>query len=120
MYFDGGCNPNPGQMCCCSSAPNNEFVVDYIGDGTNNIAEWSGLILLLTVAINHNIKHVEIRGDSQLVVNQANGVWRIKTNHFLPFKKEFDSLIKNFDSYKLSWVPRHKNLAGIHLESIGW
>jgi ribonuclease HI len=120
LYFDGGCNPNPGQMCCCTSTPDNEFIVEYIGLGTNNIAEWSGLILALTIAINYKVKHIRLIGDSKLVVNQALGNWKIKKQHFLPFKQEFDSLITQFDSYGINWIERSKNLAGIHLESIGW
>ena len=86
IYFDGACLPkNPGGIACFGVVAvdsNNIRVKEKWGivseHGTNNIAEWNGLIEALKLARKLGWKDVKILGDSQLVVNQFNGLWQIK------------------------------------------
>ncbi len=58
---------------------------------TNNEAEYTGLIIGLEKAIEQGIQELEVYGDSNLVVNQVNGFWRIKQSHLRPLA--FPSII---------------------------
>ena len=81
--FDGGATPNPGNMKIGGwiRDPNGSRIYAYteeIGHGTNNEAEYSSLLKLIEEIQKRGIKKVHIQGDSALVVNQVNGVWKVK------------------------------------------
>lgn len=120
IYFDGGCKPNPGMMETCivvcppTSKPE-PIVMKDLGQGTSNIAEWSALLLAVSVAIERNVGQVQIIGDSKLVINQALGLWRCKNATLMNFKETLDELSKGLD-FKLSHINRDRNLAGRYLE----
>lgn len=116
IYFDGGCNPNPGMMETCYVV-NGKEVYDRrnFGIGTNNVAEWSALIDALLHCEENGYTNVTIYGDSKLVVNQAMGTWKIKKDEFNLFKSEADR-IRSKVKANIVYVPRDKNLAGIYLE----
>lgn len=115
LYFDGGCSPNPGQMRVCIIL-NGVASMSKLNHGTNNLAEWTALLWGLSVAIDQRITELDVYGDSQLIVNQANGSWRCKNVDLQPFKSEYDRLRRRFTTLTLRWVPRATNLAGIHIE----
>lgn len=119
IYFDGGCTPNPGEMEICivvvEAGTKTPSVMKKLGYGTNNIAEWSALIWALDEANKRNLTDVEFIGDSKLVVNQANGSWKINNQTFLPFKAAFDEGFKPVGG-TVSYIPRDSNLAGNYLE----
>ena len=58
--------------------------------------------------------NVLICSDSQLVVNQMNGKWRVTTDHLMPLYEKCDRKIRK--NIKISWIRRNRNLAGIYLE----
>ena len=120
IYFDGGCSPNPGQMeaAVVVKPPVGKpeaFHFPGLGYGTSNIAEWSAVLAAMTIAIDLEVDSITLLGDSQLVVNQASGVWKVKNQTFIPFKEQFDQLSKGID-VNLVHVGRAKNLAGCFLE----
>jgi ribonuclease HI len=118
LYFDGGAKPNPGQMRCCvaiTSVPT-EYIFRYLNYGTNNVAEWYGLILAVRIAIDRQFDNVAIYGDSQLVINQAKGLWRINVDEHRALYREFCQLRDKIDQCVLHQVPRENNLAGNYLE----
>lgn len=92
------------------------FYEPNLGHGTNNVAEWSSLLLGLYRAYDYGIKNVECYGDSNLVVQQANKRWRIKKEHLMPFRNDFDIIREAFDSVKIQHVPRDSNYAGQYLD----
>lgn len=118
IYFDGGCVPNPGLMKSC-------FVVDDgrkhifdkqdLGYGTNNIAEWLAMVDVMRYCVDNRIINPEILGDSSLVVNQANGLWKVKKDNLKPYKAEYDSLVSTVKPL-VRYIPRARNLAGNFLE----
>jgi ribonuclease HI len=117
MYFDGGAAPNPGKAHICVKL-GDEIHFSYVGYGTNNYAEWMALCWGMLIAHTQGIKELDITGDSQLIINQAKGNWRVKKEELKPFKEEYDSLLKLFTRVTLNYEPRGKNLAGHHIEQV--
>jgi ribonuclease HI len=113
LRFDGGCDPNPGNGGCGSVIlKNNKIIAEKsrkLENTTNNKAEYKGLILGLKKAIKLNIKTILIQGDSKLVINQVSNLWKIKNEGLKPLHAKTQELLKNFDNYKLEWIPRDKN-----------
>lgn len=77
---------------------------------TNNEMEYAAVIEALTSSSNN-----EIYTDSQLVVNQVAGKWRVNEAHLKPLCQRVQELLKEKDS-TLHWIPREENLAGHVLE----
>jgi ribonuclease HI len=98
-----------------------------IGDRTNNEAEYYALLKALaligerwadktTGRIQGNIGEILIRSDSQLVVNQVNGEWRVEDSKLIELSEEAKDSIRKIGSVRLEWVPREENYAGLWLE----
>lgn len=119
IYFDGGARPNPGQMEAAVVVENGPRYRKDLGYGTNNVAEWVALLWALEVAAELGFDEFEVAGDSQLVINQAGGVYKVRQPDLVPLKAEFDRLAAQFPLVRLIWVPREVNPAGWVLESPG-
>lgn len=76
---------------------------------SNNIAEYSGLILALEVALDNELEEVIIFSDSQLVVNQVKGLWDVKKAELARLREDVWSLGRAFTWVSLNWVRREKN-----------
>lgn len=119
MHFDGACRGNPGGKSAGAAVlffhdPDGRLASTLtahgkVFHGTNNEAEWQGLLAGLHQALKVGVKHLTIRGDSKLVVEQVRGNWRVKTEHLKPLHGEAMALLENFDSWQISWVPREHN-----------
>lgn len=119
LYFDGGCKPNPGKMECAVVSDDGYIKIHQpLHDGTNNEAEWIGFLLAVEVARPFASQPVEILGDSNLVISQAKGLWKVNAPELITFRDEFDRMKTEFVSLKLTHVRRHLNLAGIYIESL--
>lgn len=120
IYFDGGCKPNPGKMeiaVVIDGAPPLSFH-ERLAHGTNNEAEWIALLWAMEIALAYQHKKTTFVGDSNLVVNQALGLWRVKHAPLLPYLAEFQLLREKFSRVQLEFVRREHNLAGHHIEHI--
>lgn len=118
-YFDGGAKPNPGEMevgLVEVVGTKKQPYRQQIGPGTNNLAEWTALIWALEMASAAGHRRIEVVGDSQLVVNQCLGLWKVSSADLRPYKALYDSLVGRFDAITVRHVPRGKNLAGLMLE----
>ena len=94
-----------------------------IGDRTNNEAEYYALLKALALIAEKASKNthyktdeVLVRSDSQLIVNQVNGVWRVEDERLAELSSQARELIESLGSIQLEWVPREENLAGLWLE----
>lgn len=110
IHFDGSGKGSGGYVI---EVDGQEFGAGFdFGNVTNNQAEYYALICalkkLLCIA-DPAETDVMVFGDSQLVVNQVNGKWRIKEKHLYAPAKEARDLLKKFRSYILEWKPRKKN-----------
>ena len=80
-----------------------------IGITTNNVAEYKALIAALQKAIKIGGKRVEIRSDSELMVRQLNGRYKIKSEGLRPLYLEAAQLLGQFESVKIKHIPRELN-----------
>lgn len=113
IYSDGGSRGNPGPSAAGFVMLNNDNVIDqggeYIGITTNNQAEYHGVRLGLERALERGIKTLEFRIDSMLVVNQLNGLYKIKNRELWPINERIQSLVAQFNNVKFHHVPRELN-----------
>lgn len=115
LFFDGGCRPNPGRMEIAVVVRGIVHLVPDIGYGTNSDAEWLAAIHALGVAAEIGAVAVDLLGDSTLVVGQASGTARCRSDELRAHLARFQTLASGFDSVRLRHVGRARNLAGIAL-----
>jgi ribonuclease HI len=116
IYFDGGCRPNPGPMETAIVVKGVSRVRTDLGTGGSSEAEWLALIHAAETAIELGLDDVVFIGDSQLVINQAKGLWKCRAPAFQIHLAQFRILAARLPRLRLRHVPRSKNLAGIALE----
>ncbi len=113
LFFDGACRGNPGPMAIGVVLYENgkkvKEVSKQIGRGTNNIAEWRALIEGLRLAVAYGCRELEVRGDSQLIIRQITGRYKVKSENLIQLFKEAQELCKNFDKLAFLWVSREEN-----------
>ncbi len=80
-----------------------------IGPATHNVAEYRALIEGLKVARGHGIQRIRVYMDSELVVDQVNGVAAVKQEHLKELHKDATTLVALFKNIRISWVPREMN-----------
>jgi ribonuclease HI len=109
IYVDGASRCNPGHAAWAYVAVKRTKVhyqgSGYIGMDTNNAAEYKAIINALSEVI-HLSSNIEVYSDSQLVVNQINGQYKINLPHLAALKQQVDHLRKNFKSISFIKVPR--------------
>ena len=81
----------------------------FLGTTTNNVAEYEGVILGLARALDLGAKRVELYCDSELLVRQISGRYKVRAAHLRPLFETVTELLREFDSYSLRHVPREKN-----------
>jgi ribonuclease HI len=113
LYFDGGSRGNPGKAAGAGVIlmPDGEkhCVSQYLNFATNNEAEYTGLIVGLEKAQQLGIKNLNIQGDSNLVVNQIQGKWKVKSPNLQSYYEQAKKLINQLSSYQINWIPREAN-----------
>ena len=111
-FFDGSSTPNPGKCGCGAILYINGDVVDTIsialGYGTNNFAEYMGAYEAIILCIKHGVKKATIKGDSLLIINQLNGIWRVKNERLAKIHTKLKELCSK-NEYSFEHVPREKN-----------
>lgn len=90
-----------------------------IGSATNNVAEYSALIAGLELALEHGVSDIDIRMDSELVVSQVKGEWKIKNDRLRQLAVTARSLMSRFDKAAISHVPRERNADADRLANQG-
>lgn len=112
-FFDGSASPNPGNVglgaCICFQQNVICKSAKYGGTGTNNVAEYKALIHLLELAIAMNVKVFTVYGDSQLVINQVNGVWGVTNERLKNLYDRVQSLRSQIEECVFKWISRHNN-----------
>ena len=111
---DGGSRGNPGPSAIGIVIRDNTGTVvkeigKYIGVGTNNEAEYTGLLIGFRLAVDLGVKHLVIAGDSNLVINQVFGEWKIKSENLKGLHAEIRSMFKEFDFIAAKHVYREHN-----------
>ncbi|MCE5195032.1 MAG: ribonuclease HI family protein [Nitrospiraceae bacterium] len=112
LYSDGGSSGNPG-----TSGIGVVLIYDtaklelseYIGISTNNIAEYTALIRGLTKAKELNIEKLTIFLDSELVVRQIKGIYKVKNENLAKLYQKTVALLASFSAYTIDHIPREEN-----------
>jgi ribonuclease HI len=126
-YFDGACEPrNPGGLATGG------WVVPELGirdckaycagqDATNNVAEYSAAIdCLRAIYMSGNLGHVELRGDSQLVVRQFSGQYQCRSERLSPLLTNLKFGATFFRRVDLVWIPREENSAADEMSRVAF
>ena len=114
LYTDGGArgNPGPAGIGAVIKDKNNQTIKEvgkFIGNTTNNEAEYRALIEGLVACLDKTVSEVNCYSDSKLVVNQLNGDFKVKNAKMKIFYKEVKRLERNFDKITYTYIPRDKN-----------
>jgi ribonuclease HI len=115
IYIDGGARGNPGPAAAGIVISDGDGTAlresgVYIGEATNNVAEYTGLVRALEAALAMEATEVEAYSDSELVVKQMAGEYRVKNKGLIPLYEEATYFSKQFDVFSLTHVRREKNV----------
>ncbi|EMA48023.1 ribonuclease HI [Halococcus saccharolyticus] len=112
-YFDGASRGNPGPAAIGWVIVTSEGIVDEgserIDDTTNNRAEYEALLRVLGVAREYDFGTADVRGDSQLVVEQVRGAWNTNEPALRERRVRVRELLDGFDDWSIEHVPREAN-----------
>lgn len=114
IYFDGGTYPmNPGHggagAVVITDGQEHSYS-EYLGrNKTNNQAEYQGMILGLKKAKELGITHLQVFGDSQLVIYQMLGTYACRDFKLQPLNAQAENLSKSFKECSFNWIPRESN-----------
>lgn len=110
VYTDGASRGNPGESASSFLIVENGKVIffssAYIGKNTNNVAEYQAIINALTYATAKKIKRAILTSDSELVISQIIGKYRVKAEHLKKLYSAVMLLSKNFDYIKFQHSKR--------------
>jgi ribonuclease HI len=81
----------------------------YLGVATNNVAEYQGLIMGLRAALDRGVARLEVRLDSELLVRQLQGRYKVKAPHLVPLYQEAKALLARFELAQVTHIPRSQN-----------
>jgi ribonuclease HI len=114
IYIDGASSCNPGHAgagIVIYDEHGNEVGKNsaYLGEMTNNMAEYEALVRALSMACTSDVKNVSIYTDSLLVANQITGKYKIKNVTLQKYAEKAKNLIRNFDHFAVQYIPREKN-----------
>lgn len=114
LYTDGGSRGNPGPAGIGVYAFEKESQKEwrygeFIGSTTNNEAEYRALCHGLEQCLDGGVQELEIYMDSELIVKQIRGVYRIKSEGLLPYYEKAKEMMSRFHKISITHVPRAKN-----------
>ncbi len=109
---DGGALRNPGPAASAFVIEDGKRIIclhsEYIGIATNNEAEYKAVIMALKYVKKFNTQKISIFSDSQLVVKQLNGEYKVKAAGIIPLWSMAKKLIGEMNA-SIDWVPRDEN-----------
>lgn len=114
LWTDGAArgNPGPAGIGAILKSPSGEVLYtgsEYLGHTTNNVAEYKAVLLGLAGALEQGIQRVEVRADSELLIKQLKGEYRVKSAGLKPLFDEARQLLSRFKSVKLTHIRRELN-----------
>lgn len=116
LFVDGASrgNPGPAGLGAVLQDARGQTLVELsesVGETTNNVAEYRALLRGLAEARALGADEVEVFADSDLLVRQVTGAYRVKSAHLLPLYREVRTLLETFRRWRISHVPREENAA---------
>jgi ribonuclease HI len=121
---DGAARGNPGPAGAGAIVVDEEGAVlaevaEGLGETTNNVAEYTAVIRGLEEAKRLGAHEVLLRSDSQLLINQLTGRYRVKAPHLQPLHRRVRALLVGFAKVDLEHVPRERNVDADRLANLG-
>ena len=123
-YIDGGARGNPGPAGYGVRIQSADGTVldelhGALGIATNNVAEYNGLLAALQWAIDHDARRVHIRADSELLVKQMRGEYRVKNSGLQPLYVRARLLVAQLDDVRFEHIRRELNTEADRLSNLG-
>lgn len=122
MYFDGAARMNPlgpsGAAYWVNCGDTSYGGYKFLGNATNNEAEYNGLLLGLKAISSLKDKKIVVHGDSKLVIEQMKGKWKINAPNLKPLWAEAKELIKDFKDITFVHIDRSLNTKADQLANI--
>lgn len=114
VNVDGGArgNPGPAAIAAVVTDPAGEILAERseaIGEATNNVAEYRALLLGIKLARELGATEVELIGDSELIVRQVRGEWKVKQEHLRPLRTRVVGELRGLGEWSIRNVPREQN-----------
>ncbi len=113
IFTDGGCSGNPGEaaigVVIKQAGHTIKTLSRSIGQGTNNIAEYTALIAALQEALILKADDVSVKTDSELMYKQVLGSYAVKHGNIKPLFDQVKHLMTGFKHFKIAHVPREEN-----------
>ena len=114
LHADGGArgNPGPAGIGVVLEDEHGEVIAEIaagIGEATNNVAEYSALIAGLELALERGVTRIDVLMDSELVVSQIKGEWKIKNDRLRALAVKARSLLNRFEEKTIRHVRRELN-----------
>jgi len=113
-HCDGGARGNPGPAGFGAVIADAQGVViaelsEFLGVRTNNYAEYSGLLAVLEYALEHGHRRLRVVSDSELMVKQIQGKYKVNSPDLRPLWQEAKARIAKLDGFEIAHALRHKN-----------
>lgn len=115
-------NPGPAGIGYVLWTTEGEVVLsgaEYIGKATNNVAEYRALLRGLEAALDQGANNLCIRSDSELLIRQLTGQYRVRQPHLKTLHREAARLLARLGWYRLEHVPREDNREADRLANLG-
>jgi ribonuclease HI len=114
LFADGGSRGNPGPAASGAVIvdPSGEVMDEvgrFLGTATNNVAEWTALVIGLEKAKELGLLRLAVRMDSELVVKQMRGEYRVKHIDLQPLHRRAQTLMRSFEWLDIKHIPRKQN-----------
>ena len=113
IFFDGAAVPNPGETGYGFLAKHSGSIIHaqggYLGEQTNNFAEFAALYFALKYSVENKLDDLKIYGDSDLVIRIMNLEWRCKNSNLKPIFKDCRELTAKIGKISFHWIPREQN-----------
>lgn len=124
LMVDGASRGNPGEAGCGAVIYDDrgETVRElsrYLGRATNNVAEYMGLLMGLEEALKLGVKRLRVESDSELLVRQLNGIYRVKEPRLIELNRRARELLRRFEAYRIIHVRREENRTADRLANQG-
>jgi ribonuclease HI len=115
VHVDGGArgNPGPAAAAAVATTPDGDELAEkglYIGEGTNNVAEYRALLLGLELARDLGARQVDVVNDSELVARQVGGEYKVKHTGLRPLYEQAMRELREFDRWSVRSVRREGNV----------
>ena len=124
LMVDGAARGNPGDAGCGAAIcdENGALVKElsrYLGRTTNNVAEYEGLLMGLDALIELGRRRIRVQSDSQLLVRQLTGEYRVKDEKLKVLYQRAQTLLRQFESWRIVHVYREMNKVADRLANRG-